>query len=107
MAKHNALKPSIAPTAGRTGAWTEDEDLKLKAAVSTHGGKNWAAISALVPGRTKRQCNERWRNVLKPSIAPTAGRAGAWTEDEDLKLKAAFQTHGGKNWNAIAAIVPG
>jgi uncharacterized protein (DUF2237 family) len=104
---HNALDPSIALTAGSTGAWTEDEDLKLKAAVQTHGGKNWNKIAALVPGRTKRQCRDRWHSALDPSVAPTAGRTGTWTVDEDLKLKAAVQIHGGKNWNAIAAMVPG
>jgi hypothetical protein len=38
----------------RTGKWAEDEDIKLKDAVETHGGNNWGAIAALVPGRTKR-----------------------------------------------------
>jgi hypothetical protein len=101
------LDPSIALTAGSTGKWTSDEDLKLKAAVQMHGGKHWAAIAAMVPGRTKKQCNKRWRYALDPSFALTAGRTGVWTEDEDLKLKAAVQTLGGKNWNKIAALVPG
>jgi hypothetical protein len=104
---HNVLDPSIALTAGSTGTWAEDEDLKLKAAVQTHGGKNWNKVAALVPGRTVTQCQSRWYNVLNPSIALAAGRAGTWTENEDLKLKAAVQTHGGKNWNKIAAMVPG
>jgi hypothetical protein len=30
-----------------------------------------------------------------------------WTEDEDSKLKGAVRTYGGKNWDAIAALVPG
>jgi hypothetical protein len=50
---------SIDGTTGRTGTWTEDEDIKLKDAVQMHGGKNWIAIAALVPGRTKSQCNSR------------------------------------------------
>jgi hypothetical protein len=104
---HHALDPIIALTAGSTGAWTEDEDLKLQAAVKIHGGKNWNKIAALVPGRTTTQCRDRWRHVLKSSIALTAGRTGAWTEDEDLKLKAAVQMHGCTNWNKIAAIVLG
>jgi hypothetical protein len=104
---HNALNPSIALTAGSTGTWTEDEDLKLKKSVQMHGGKDWAAIAAMVQGRTVNQCNKRWHNALDPSIALTAGSTGAWTEDENLKLKAAVQIHGGKNWNKIAALVPG
>jgi hypothetical protein len=103
----NALDPSIDRTAGRTGKWTEDEDNKLKKAVQLHGGKKWAAIALLVPGRTKYQCTTRWHDALNPSIALTAGRKGKWTEDEDIKLSHAVQTHGGKNWNSIAAMVPG
>jgi hypothetical protein len=102
-----ALDPTIALTAGSTGKWTEDEDLKLRAAVQTHGGKNWYAIALMVPGRTKNQCYSRWYDALDPSIALTAGRTGTWSADEVIKLKAAVQTHGGKNWNAIAAMVPG
>jgi hypothetical protein len=102
---HNVLNLSVAMTGGSTGAWTEDEDLVLKVAVQTHGGKNWKEIAAMVPSRTISQCNQRWRNALDPSIALTAGSTGAWTEDEDLKLKAAVQTHGGKNWASIAAKV--
>jgi hypothetical protein len=104
---HNALDPSIALTAGSTGTFTEDEDLKLEAAVQTHGGKNWKKIAAMVPGRTKKQCSTRWYYALEPSIAQTPGRTGAFTEDEDHKLEAAVQTRGGKNWKKIAAMVPG
>jgi hypothetical protein len=104
---HNVLNPSIALAAGRDGKWAEDEDRKLKDAVQTHGSKNWIAISALVSGRTKKQCCNRWHNVLEPSIGRATGSEGKWTEDEDRKLKDAVQTHGGKNWIAISALVSG
>jgi myb proto-oncogene protein len=88
------------------GTWTEDEDIKLKAAVERHGGKDWDEIAALVR-RTKIQCWSRWHNTLNPRIALTGGSKGKWTLVEDDKLKDAVQTHGGKNWDAIAALVPG
>jgi hypothetical protein len=72
-----------------------------------HCGKDWAAITAQVPGRTRNQCHNRWKDVLDPNITMTGGRTGSWTDDEDSKLKDAVQTHGGKNWGAIAALVPG
>jgi hypothetical protein len=28
-----------------------------------HGGEEWAAIAELVPGRTKRQCGDRWKKL--------------------------------------------
>jgi antitoxin (DNA-binding transcriptional repressor) of toxin-antitoxin stability system len=101
------LDPSIDPTMVRAGKWTAVDDDKLKVAVQTHGGKDWAVIAALVPGRAKRQCRDRWRDVLHPNIDLANERTGKWSEDEDIKLKDAVQTHGRKNWGAIAALVPG
>jgi ubiquitin len=104
---HSALDPNIDRANGRTGKWTEDEDIKLKGAVQTHGAKAWVAISALVPGRTREQCYNRWHNFLNSSIDRASVSTGKWAENEDIKLKDAVQTHGGKNWDAIAALVPG
>jgi hypothetical protein len=89
------------------GTWAEEEDIKLKDAVETHGGKNWKEITAFVPGRTKRQCYRRWNNVLDPSIDRTNERLGKWAEDEDIKLKDAVQMHGDKDWKEVAALVRG
>jgi hypothetical protein len=44
---------------------------------------------------------------LESNIERALGRGVKWTVDEDSKLKDAFQTHGGKNWSGIAALVPG
>jgi hypothetical protein len=103
----DVLDPSIALTGGSKGQWAEDEDSKLKDAVQTHGGKDWATIAALVPGRTQKQCVGRWRDVLDPKIDRANGRNGNWAEDEDVKLKEAVQMNGGKNWSAVAALVLG
>jgi Myb-like DNA-binding protein BAS1 len=102
------LDPSIDLAKERTGKWAENEDIKLKDAVQTHGGKNWIAITAQVPGRTRNQCWHRWHDVLDPNIDRTPpGRTGKWVEDEDIQLKDAVQTNGGKNWVAISSLVPG
>jgi hypothetical protein len=104
---HDVLDPNIVRVTGSKSKWTADEDSKLKDAVQTHGGKNWAAISALVPGRTRSKCKSRWHNALNPSIGRANRRTCKWSEDEDIKLKVAVQTHGDKDWNAILALVPG
>jgi hypothetical protein len=39
--------------------------MKLKAALQIHGGKDWAAVAALVPGRTRIQCHSRWRKACR------------------------------------------
>jgi myb proto-oncogene protein len=93
--------------AGRKGVWTEEEVLKLKKAIEMHGDKDWGTIAALVPGRTRKQCSDKWYNALDPSIDLAIINTGKWTEDEKLKLKAAAQMYGGKDWAAIAAFVSG
>jgi myb proto-oncogene protein len=101
------LKPNINRANERTGKWTPEEDTKLKDALQMKDGNNWGAVAALVPGRTKNQCWHRWCDTLNPSIDRAYERTGDWIVDEDSKLKDTVQTHVGKNWDAIAAMVPG
>jgi hypothetical protein len=105
---HVAVDPIIDRPLPSTGRWTTDEDNKLKKAAEKYGGKNWDVVSALVLGRTRKQCRDRWKYLMETSINRAAGRTGKWTIDEDDKLKDLVQTHGSKNnWNAIAALVSG
>eukprot|EP00978_Attheya_sp_CCMP212_P015955 scaffold41423_cov34-Attheya_sp.AAC.3 len=69
------LHYSIGQTTGRTGHWTTEEDNKLKDAVQLHGGKNWDGITALVPGRTRVQCQSSWHSAADPRIVPTSARS--------------------------------
>jgi hypothetical protein len=89
------------------GIWKDDEDIKLKAAVQRHGGKDWVAIAVLVPGRTRLQCQSKWHNVLYSSIDGVNKCTGKRKEDEVIKLKALVQKHGDKDWVAIVSLVPG
>jgi hypothetical protein len=80
------------------GKWTKEDDSTLKDAVVKHNGKNWAAISELVPGRTKIQCNNRWHDALHSESDETTTRSvGKWTKEEDDKLTDAVEKHNGKN----------
>jgi hypothetical protein len=85
------------------GRWTKDEDCKLKDAVEKHNGKNWEDISALVPGRTKKQCTRRWHNILDSKNDETAAHLVRWTKEEDNALKVAVEKHNGEDWAAIPA----
>jgi hypothetical protein len=53
---HGALESKSEEMTAHVGKWTKEEDSTLKDAVEKHNYENWAAISALVPGRTKQQC---------------------------------------------------
>jgi hypothetical protein len=84
------------------GSWSRDEDQAIVRHVEAHGTHDWAAVSARLPGRTGRQCRERWKNHLDPSVAQTP----AWTVAEDTKL---VELHGrlGNAWTRIAEFFPG
>jgi hypothetical protein len=104
---HNTLHSNIDETVRRAGKWTTEEDSTLKDAVKKYNGENWVAISKLVPGRTYRQCVDRWHNSLHSMSDETSARTGRWTKIEDAKLKDAVEKHNGKDWAAISEFVPG
>eukprot|EP00954_Amorphochlora_amoebiformis_P000460 35677-Amorphochlora_amoeboformis.AAC.1 len=62
--------------------WTDDEDRMVVDLVHKYGVKKWALIGqAIGPGRTGKQCRERWHNHLNPEI-----KKDAWGADEDTIL---------------------
>jgi hypothetical protein len=109
---HTSLKRSIKLPAERTDAWTTSKDSKLKDIVHTHGDMDSIAITALIPGRTKIQCSNRWHDTLKHSpISKTPERTVTWSTCEDSKLKDAVYMHSDavhmhSDWAAIAALLP-
>ncbi|KAF9040635.1 hypothetical protein BJ165DRAFT_1491235 [Panaeolus papilionaceus] len=64
----------------RRGAWTAEEDEKLKRAVAGWGTA-WMQIAAHIPGRNNDQCRDRWAEYLSPSSSQAP-----WTDEEDKKL---------------------
>jgi myb proto-oncogene protein len=82
-----------------TGKWTVEEDTKLTVTVKELG-KDWAAVAAMVPGRTNVECRQRWANNLDPAV-----NRGKWTAEEDAKLTVAVKELG-NDWTAVAAMVP-
>jgi len=84
------------------GPWSASEDAALTELVLADGeGKHWARIAAMLPGRTGKQCRERWCNNLDPSL-----KKGAWTEEED-KMILSLHAKLGTRWAEIAKHLPG
>ena len=85
----------------RAGPWCPNEDAQLVELVKQYGGKHWARIASLLPGRTGKQCRERWCNNLDPSL-----KKGAWTAEEDQTI---LEMHAklGTRWAEIAKCLPG
>ena len=61
--------------------WTEGEDEQLRRAIKEVGFNNWSVVAAMVPGRTGKQCRERWFGMLSPDLAKED-----WTPEEDQLL---------------------
>lgn len=85
----------------KKGPWTEDEDRLVCQLVQINGPKKWSTLAAYVPGRTGKQCRERWVNHLSPDV-----NKGEWTEAEELRL---IEEHErlGNQWCKIAQTLPG
>jgi hypothetical protein len=80
--------------------FTSDEDARLQELVERLGDWNWPAIAQLMPGRTSRQCRERWNFYLSPTISNAP-----WTPEEDLLLIRLSQLVGPK-WTVITKNFP-
>ncbi|ORX44019.1 hypothetical protein DM01DRAFT_1340575 [Hesseltinella vesiculosa] len=73
---------SINPRFNR-GRWTDEEKLKFDKIMDTVGGSgNWEQISALMGSRTPRQCLERFRWQLVPTVKGTFSK-----HEDELMLK--------------------
>jgi hypothetical protein len=75
--------------------FTPKEDQMLETAIDQLGTNDWETIAQRIPGRSARQCRERWLTYLSPEVNRTP-----WTAKEDALLFDVLQTHGPK-WGAI------
>jgi myb proto-oncogene protein len=102
---HKSLDPPAidqTKSACNEGKWAVEEDAKLTDAVKKHGVNNWIAVAVFVPGRTYRQCHDRWAKHVDPII-----KNDKWAVEEDAMMMRAVKEHGGSNWVAVAAMIPG
>ena len=82
--------------------WTVEEDVLLKRIINESGPtSSWSNVSTRIPGRTPKQCRERWYHHLDTNI-----RKGNWTNQEDNAILEA-QKQIGNQWSKVAAILTG
>lgn len=81
--------------------WTQLEDEKVRQLVHEHGTRAWTTVAQQLPGRTGKQCRERWHNHLDHDI-----RKDAWSNEEDCRL-IQLQGRYGNKWADIAKFLPG
>ena len=81
--------------------FTVDEDNKLKSIICRLGTKDWNAVSRVMGTKNPRQCRERWRNYLNPTL-----KNEEWTLDEDIILVQKYKEYGSR-WSKIAKFLRG
>ncbi|KJA24523.1 hypothetical protein HYPSUDRAFT_473559 [Hypholoma sublateritium FD-334 SS-4] len=79
----------------RKGAWTEEEDERLRKSVAGYGS-SWIQVATAIPGRTNDQCRERWMEHINIASAKTI-----WTLEEDKMLLDLVKDHGNQ-WKIIS-----
>jgi hypothetical protein len=80
--------------------FTANEDAQLRFLVSEAARTDWFAVAQQLPGRSARQCKDRWQKYLNPDI-----KRCSWTPDEDAALRKRYDELGPK-WARIAAFLP-
>lgn len=65
------------------------------------GAVNWNLIATSFPGRTGKQCRERWHNHLFEGI-----KKGDWTEEEDMVILKSHERLGNQ-WSKISKLLEG
>ncbi|KAK8881560.1 hypothetical protein M9Y10_004304 [Tritrichomonas musculus] len=97
--------PQIPLTAIQTSLirkkFTEKEDSVIVHLVNNYGPKNWDQIALMLPGRTGRQCRDRYFNYLMPGYF-----YGEWTKEEDILLNKKFNEMG-RQWAKMKPFFPG
>ncbi|KAG9412978.1 hypothetical protein AC1031_015998 [Aphanomyces cochlioides] len=93
---NKVLKPGLIK-----GNWSPEEDALLRQQIELHGEDAWVKVAEGVSGRTTKQCRERWRNHLAPSI-----NRSPFTQAELALLEFVYNKIGNR-WTLVAKLLPG
>ncbi|KAK4528277.1 hypothetical protein GAYE_SCF54G6214 [Galdieria yellowstonensis] len=87
----------------RKDAFTKEEDEAILQAVTDYGEYHWVEIAKQVnTGRSPWQYFCRYQQALRPNVLTCK-----WTIEEDMKLLAAIEKYGTKQWSLVSCSVPG
>ncbi|XP_004364221.2 hypothetical protein CAOG_03382 [Capsaspora owczarzaki ATCC 30864] len=85
------------------GPWTKEEDIALLKQANLRKKRDWEAIAhAVNTNRTPGQYLRRFQRSLNSLMLHSK-----WTVEEDDMLREAIRLYGERNWQAIAARLPG
>lgn len=81
--------------------FTKDEDDAIRRLIASREKINWQEIASHVPGRTARQCRDRYNTYLFKDIV-----SKPWTEEEDKIIIKYYQIFG-PHWVRISSFLYG
>ncbi|KAB5512842.1 hypothetical protein DKX38_030015 [Salix brachista] len=86
----------------RKGAWSKEEDDKLRVYVQKYGHWNWRQLPKFAGlSRCGKSCRLRWMNYLRPDV-----KRGNFSHEEDNLILQMLEELGNK-WSIIAGKLPG
>ncbi|KAG1655327.1 hypothetical protein FOA52_006723 [Chlamydomonas sp. UWO 241] len=80
----------------QSGLWSRHDDRLLSEAQARLGNK-WTQIAAQLPGKTSKQCSQRWRQCVAADAIKRR-----WLPAEDARLAQLVAEHGQENWSAVS-----
>ena len=80
--------------------FTPEEDQKIRDFVAEKGTHCWTDVLELLPGRSTRQCRERWNLYLDPNVCNEP-----WGPEDEARLLHMYCVFGPK-WTLIAKAFP-
>lgn len=80
--------------------FTPRENAMLKYLIDTFGTRDWVLIASMMPGRSPKQCRDRFCNYLSEER-----QIGPWTTEEDELLLSLLKKIGPK-WVEISKQIP-
>lgn len=88
------MRPTCAGKAKQR--WSDDETSRLEEIVGRYGPQNWSGIAQFIPGRSAKQCRERWRTFCDPEF-----NKDTWSHADEQLLIDLHAVHGSK-WARIS-----
>lgn len=100
--RKNARASSSSNTLRIPRLWTPKEDKLLLNSITLMNNRlHWPKIAVDIPGRTGKQCRERYLNHLGPHLKHTG-----WSAHEDATIFRLYASQGSK-WSRIVKFLPG
>ncbi|XP_061336797.1 transcription factor MYB15-like [Gastrolobium bilobum] len=94
--------PSYDKNGIKKGAWSKEEDERLRAYIQRYGHFNWRQLPKFAGlARCGKSCRLRWLNYLRPDL-----KHGNYTQEEVELIMKLHQQLGNK-WSQIAEKLPG